>query len=71
MKKGQKVRFIGVECKEQIQWGGNTNPEGLLKTSDIYIVENYEIHSWHTKLFLKDIKGQFNPLWFEEVVNES
>jgi len=67
MKKGTGVRFTGVECKEQIQWGNHTNPDGILEKGETYVISKYEIHSWHTRVYLDGVDGYFNALWFEQV----
>jgi hypothetical protein len=66
LKSGDKVKFLG--CSEvQIQWGGNDDPNGILVVGDEYVIEKVEVHTWHTKLYLKGIKGKFNSSCFEEV----
>lgn len=37
---------------EQIKWGGNDDPRGLLIPGKFYEVLDQEVHSWHTKLIL-------------------
>ena len=63
---GEKVKFIS-SSKDQINWGSNTNPQNLLSTETIYEVSNVEVHSWHTKIELVGIKGQFNSVPFDYV----
>lgn len=63
---GEKVKFIS-SSKDQINWGSNTNPQNLLSTETIYEVSNVEVHSWHTKIELVGIKGQFNSVSFDYV----
>jgi len=66
MKKGDKVKFIG--CSEsQIRWGTNDDPKDKLIIEEIYIIDEVEIHSWHTKVELVGIKGSFNSVCFEEI----
>ena len=60
---GMTVKFIGC-TREQINWGGNTDPKGLLKEGKEYIVAKIEEHSAHTKLTLKGVKGRFNSVCF-------
>ena len=62
----RKVRYIGTSS-DQVRWGSNTDPRSLLTVGVIYEVEEEEIHSWHTKLYLKGIEGKFNSVSFEEV----
>jgi hypothetical protein len=64
-----KVKYTGCS-KEQEQWGGNDNPEakGLI-VGNIYEVEKTEVHTWHTKMFLKEIDGKFNSVCFLDTRN--
>ncbi len=61
---GMEVKFVGCS-KEQIKWGGNDDPKGLLKNGNKYTVTHIEGHRWHTKLSLKGIKGKFNSVCFD------
>ena len=61
-----KVRYIGCD-DDQIKWGNNSDPRGILVLGNIYEVEKKEVHSWHTKIFLSGIKGKFNSVCFEPV----
>jgi hypothetical protein len=61
-----KVRYIGAS-DEQVRWGGNDDPRGILMERDTYEVEEREVHSWHTKLRLVGIEGSFNSVCFEEL----
>ena len=64
----KKLRFNGVDCKEQISWGGHVDPKGLLVKGKTYDLDRYEVHSYHTKTFLKEFPGKsFNSVWFEAV----
>lgn len=65
-KVGDKVKYTGCSI-EQVRWGDNTNPEGILVEGDVYYLEKIEIHSWHTKFYLRGIKGKFNSVCFEKV----
>ncbi len=60
----KRVKFIGA-TDEQINWGGNDDPREALKEGDVYLVEKESVHSWHTKVKLKDIDGWFNSVSFE------
>ena len=62
-KEGMVVTFIGC-TREQINWGGNTDPSGILKEGEEYIVTKIDERTAHTKLTLKDIKGRFNSVCF-------
>ena len=63
---GDQVRYTG-SIEELVRWGSNDNPKELLFEGDIYYVERVEIHSWHTKLHLRGIRGKFNSVCFEKV----
>jgi hypothetical protein len=65
-KVGDKVKYLG-SIEEQVRWGNNDNPTGVLFEGDIYCVERVEIHSWHTKLYLRGFYGKYNSVCFEKV----
>ena len=65
-KAGDNVKYLGC-IEEQTNWGSNDNPKGLLFEGDVYYVEKVEIHSWHTKLYLRGVRGKFNSVCFEKV----
>lgn len=69
LKAGRNVRFLGCS-KEQINWGNCDNPNGLLFVGDIFYVEHVYVHSQHTKIELRGVKGKFNSVCFE-VVNDT
>jgi len=60
-----KVQFIGA-TDDQNNWGDNDDPRKVLTIGEIYEVEHREVHSYHTKLYLKGIEGKFNSVCFEE-----
>lgn len=66
MKYGDTVRFLGCS-QEQINWGGNDDPNPHLFVGDKYFVERVEVHSQHTKIELRGVKGKFNSVCFEVV----
>jgi len=66
MKTGDNVKFISAS-DEQINWGGNDDPRSILNTEDIYEIEKVDVHSWHTKIYLKGINGKFNSVSFKIV----
>lgn len=66
---GDHVKFIGCS-KEQINWGSNDDPNGLLFSFYTYYVEKVDVHSQHTKIELRGVKGKFNSVCFE-VVNDT
>ncbi len=60
-----KVKFI---ANDPTTWGVSKNNAGLLNLGEVYTIEKIEVHSWHTKVFLKEFPGvEFNSAWFEEV----
>jgi hypothetical protein len=66
IKAGDTVKFLGCS-REQIQWGNNDDPNPHLFVGDKYYVEHVHIHSQHTKIELRGIKGKFNSVCFEVV----
>jgi hypothetical protein len=65
-KVGKLVRYIGC-TQDQINWGNNDDPRGILIEGDKYYVEKIEVHSQHTKLTLRGICGRFNSVSFERL----
>jgi len=66
---GDYAKFLGCS-KEQITWGNNTDPTGILIVGDKYYVEHVEVHSYHTKLTLRGVSGKFNAVCFEKYDNK-
>ena len=63
----QDVIYIGAS-DEQVQWGGNDDPRGILIEGKHYEIERKEMHSWHTKIILREFPGKkFNSECFETV----
>jgi hypothetical protein len=48
-------------------WGGCGVIKDHLKVGETYEVEKTEVHSWHTKIWLKGFDEPFNSVHFEEV----
>jgi hypothetical protein len=63
---GDKVIYTG-SSDDQVRWGSNDDPTKVLITGDTYQIEKVEVHSWHTKLHLRGIKGKFNSVSFEKL----
>lgn len=61
---GENVKFIGCS-KEQIQWGNNDDPSGILVVGKTYTISKIEVHSQHTKISLEGIVGRFNSVCFD------
>lgn len=67
MKEKSKVKFIGA-TDDQVNWGTNDDPRGLLEIGKIYTILKIDVHSWHTKIYLKEFPDKkFNSVSFEEV----
>ncbi len=64
LRTGRYVKFLGCS-KDQINWGNNDDPTGILIVGDKYYVEHVHVHSQHTKLELRGVKGKFNSVCFE------
>ncbi len=68
MNKKKLVKFTAKQSPAQIGWGGNDDPNKLLKVGKKYEVLRVEVHSWHTKVILKDFPDKkFNDVTFEWV----
>lgn len=62
---GDTVRYIG-SSDEQVRWGSNDDPRTTLVEGACYTVYAVEVHTWHTKLYLKERPGwKFNSVSFE------
>lgn len=70
MMKPQHVKYLGT-TDDQVKWGSNDDPRGLLVEGDSYTLIRVEIHSWHTKYELLEFPGkQFNSVSFSEPVDD-
>lgn len=62
-----KVVYTGCSS-EQVKWGSNDNPNNILIIGKEYTVKSIDIHSWHTKIELKEFPGKFfNNVCFKRV----
>jgi len=59
---GDRVVFRG-QSDEQRRWGNNSDASFLI-VGKIYIVDQVEVHSHHTKLKLRNKQGMFNSVCF-------
>ena len=66
MKAGDYVKFLG-SSQDQIHWGRCDDPNPHLFVGDKYYLEKVEVHSQHTKIQLRGVKGKFNSVCFEVV----
>jgi hypothetical protein len=60
-----KMKYTGCS-DEQVRWGGNADPRGLLVEGEEYEIEKTEVHPWHTKVKLKGFDGWFNSVCFDQ-----
>lgn len=50
---------------EQVNWGSNDDPRGILIEGETYEVLRSEMHTWHTKMILKAFpEKKFNSVHF-------
>ena len=61
---GDKVIFSGCSIEQQ-RWGGNSKTDELLIGNE-YTVSGIDVHTWHTKIQLKEVKGAFNSVCFSD-----
>jgi len=61
-----KVKFTG--CSEsQRKWGSYDGNWDDLKEGEIYTIDYTDVHSSHTRVYLKGYKGCFNSVCFEDI----
>lgn len=66
---GKKLKYIGCDdC--QASWSRCDDPRGVLTKDKKYKVEQYDVHTWHTRVKLMDIEGWFNSTCFSGVPND-
>jgi hypothetical protein len=67
-KEGTKVKYIEDYVGDaSVNWGSHEDPRGVLKDGKIYTIDRTEVHSWHTKVFLKGYEDKsYNSVWFED-----
>jgi len=65
----KRARYTGKNVsRESIAWGGNDDPSPLLVVGQVYEIDRFIEHSWHTELYLEGLPGRrFNVIWFEPV----
>ena len=63
-----RVKYKGFKYKEQHTWAGGSNPEGVLEVGKEYTLYDEEVHSWHTRFYLKEFPDRwFNSALFERI----
>lgn len=62
----KKLKYLGC-TDEQYKWGQNDDPRETLEEGHVYDVDVVDVHSWHTRIKLIGIQGEFNSVCFEEV----
>lgn len=72
VKKGTRVRFIEKNpSTHQIRWGSHSDPS-VLEIGKEYTIEETDVRSSHTRVYLQEFPGEyFNSVWFEMVDNYS
>ena len=67
LRAGDTVKFIGCTI-EQVRWGSNDDPNGILIVGDRYYVEHVHVHSQHTKIELRGVLNmKFNSVCFQKI----
>lgn len=61
-----KAIFKGCSPSQR-NYGGYTGDPSQLKVGATYTIIREEVHSFHTKVFLKEIDGSFNSVCFDEI----
>lgn len=70
MNTGDKVKFIGT-TNDQVNWCGHDDPRKYLIKGKEYTISKIEVHSWHTRVYLKEYPGKhFNLLSFEVIAGQ-
>lgn len=65
-KGGETIRFAGAS-DAQVKWGSGSDPRPHMKEGDEFVIEDVEVHSWHTTVSLVGVPGRFNSVCFEYV----
>ena len=64
----KKLRYVGAD-DDQVRWGGNDDPRGILEIGEVYEVIDVDVHTYHTKIYLKNFPNlAFNSVHFNEVI---
>lgn len=52
-------------------WDGGKHPREELKLNEFYEIDYIEIHSMHTRIYLKGFKDWFNSVNFDFYIDEN
>lgn len=63
---GDLIRYTGCS-DDQVRWGGNDDPRGVLEVGSTYSLYDIKIHTNHTKVWVDGGKGAYNSVCFEWV----
>ena len=64
-KSGTKVKFKGNKL---YRWAVDPKNADCLITGNVYTVDRMEIHSWHTKVYLKEHPNiELDSSWFDDM----
>ncbi len=66
MKAGDAIRYTTEPTNEQATWASCDDPRGVLKLGGRYVLEEVDVHSFHTKLTLVGVSGHWNSILFEQ-----
>ena len=59
------VTYLGAVDRAQATWADCTDPRPILEEGKEYEVEYVDMHSWHTRIKLVGIEGEFNSTCFD------
>jgi hypothetical protein len=65
----KKVIFTGC-TPEQHRWGSHTGDVSKLVVGTVYTIDSVDVHTWHTKVYLKEVDGSFNSVCFESATSD-
>ena len=65
-RRGDRVRFLGGNLA-QVQWGGGSDPRGVITVGQVLTVQDVDVHTWHTKLTFEEVSGRYNSVMFTRV----
>jgi hypothetical protein len=61
-----KAKYVYPGDIDVVNWGSNDDPKDYLVEGQEYEIEELEVHSYHTKVYLTEFPGKkFNSVHFE------